>query len=296
MAERTRVPGEVGTAPARRPDFIVIGAMKCGTTTLFQWLDDHPDCRLSPDKEPHFFSRDREFRRGPEPYLALFADAPPGLVTGEASASYADPRIAPVVARRIHELAPEVKLIYLVRDPVARLKSHYLHEWQRSRERRPFPEALRSPDNPYVAMSRYADAARPFVEQFGRERLLVVATEALAGVDSPGWAMVTDHLGIARVPGKADRANVSATKIGFSPLLLRVWESGMLEHVRRVPSPVRRLGRSLLRGRTAALHRQAAAVAAAVVPPDLAAELGEQLRQVQLLSAGDDRRSGPEPG
>lgn len=63
------------------------------------------------------------------------------LVTGEASASYADPRVAGVVAERMSALVPDVRLVYLVREPVARLRSHYLHEYQRSRERRPLLEA-----------------------------------------------------------------------------------------------------------------------------------------------------------
>ncbi len=267
----------------RRPDFVVIGAMKAGTTTLFQWLDGHPGCHLPAVKEPHFFSRDEEYAAGPGGYLALFADAPDGWLTGEASASYADPRVAAVVAGRMRELAPDVRLVYLVREPVARLKSHYLHEWQRSRERRPLLEALADPDNAYAAMSRYVDAVTPFLEVFGADRVLVLGTEELASADGPGWARVTDHLGLAPLAGRSDRANVSAGKMAFNPVLLRLWESGVLDHVRRLPAPVRRAGRRLTGRATRRLHDQGEAVAATPLPPDLVDELTRQWHEVRLL-------------
>lgn len=272
---------QVSADGGRVPDFLIIGAMKSGTTTVFRWLEEHPGTRLPEAKEPHYFSRDDVFARGVGPYLALFADVPDSLVTGEASASYADPRIAARVAERVAALAPDVRLVYLVRDPVARLKSHYLHEWQRSRERRPFAEAVAAPDNPYVAMSRYADAAAPFVAELGPERLLVVGTEELAGPDSPGWRRVTDHLGLTPRAGSPDRANVTADKVAFSPFVLRLWESGLLHHLRRLPGPVRRLARRASRGATDELQRQAALVADAEVQDDVAAMLAEQLAAVR---------------
>lgn len=261
------------TDPRRRPDFIVIGAMKAGTSSLFQWLGTHPGCTLPPVKEPHFFSRDDRFAEGPDDYLALFAGAPPSTVTGEASASYADPRIAGTVARRMQELAPSVRLVYLVRDPVERLRSHYLHEWQRSRERRPVLEAVTAPDNPYVALSRYAETADRFSEVLGDDRLLVVPTPDLETADSPGWRRVTDHLGLPPHPGPAGRANVTAEKVAFNPLLLRLWEGGWLHRARRLPGPVRAAARRATRSATRDLREQTDLVRATELPDDLVAAL-----------------------
>jgi len=268
----------------RRPDVIVIGAMKAGTTSLFEWLGGHPQCRLSPVKEPHFFSREESFGRGVEGYLELFAGVPADLVTGEASASYADARIAPTVAARIREVAPEVRLVYLVRDPLARMRSHYLHEFQRSRERRDYLDAIADPGNPYVAMSQYADTAAAFLDVFDRDRLLVLRTEDLSGADAPGWAAVTRHLGIAPLPGREDRANVSADKVAFNPTVLRLWESGWLDPVRRLPGPARRAARRLTGGATRDLRARELLVKQQQVPPEVAEPLLRQWHDVQRLA------------
>ncbi len=260
----------------RVPDVIVIGAMKAGTTTLFRWLDSHPGCQLSPVKEPHFFSRQEAGPQALADYLGLFADVPEDLVTGEASASYADPRIARQVAGRIAEVTPAVRLVYLVRDPVERMRSHYLHEWQRSRERRPFAEAIAAADNPYVALSRYADTAEQFREVFG-DALLVVPTDDLAGAEGRGWRTVTDHLGLDPHPAPDVRSNVTTGKSAFTPWMLRLWESGWLDRARRMPRPVRRLALRATSGATRALHEQSAAVERAPVPGELEEELRAQL-------------------
>ncbi len=264
----------------RRPDVIVVGAMKAGTTSLFEWLDGHPQCRLSPVKEPHFFSRDERFAQGVENYLELFADVPADLVTGEASASYGDPRVAATVATRIRDVAPDVRLIYLVRDPVARMKSHYLHEFQRSRERRDFLEAIAEPGNPYVAMSQYADTAAKFLDVFARDQLLVARTEDFSSAGAPGWEQVTHHLGIDVREGRRDRANVSADKVAFSPAVLRLWQSGRLDAVRRLPPPVRRAARRLTGRATRALRTREQLVAQQEVPPTIAEPLLAQWAEV----------------
>lgn len=264
------------TSEHRRPDFVVIGAMKAGTTTLFRWLNAHPGCRLSPVKEPHFFSRDERFEEGPWTYLELFRDVPSELVTGEASASYADARIARKVANRMGDLIPDAKVIYLVRDPVARLRSHYLHEWQRSRERRPLLEALADPANPYLAFSRYEDAFAPFRAVYGNSRALVVDTSSFTDASSAGWDRVTEFLRLTPQPGAEERANVSSEKMAFNPPLLRLWESGLLERARVLPRPVRRAGRLIAAPATRRLRREASAVQKTALPLDLVDELNHQ--------------------
>lgn len=262
--------------PRRVPDFVIIGAMKAGTTTVFRWLESHPGCALPIVKEPHYFSRESRFKRGPSWYLAHFAELPSGLLTGEASASYADPRIAEVVSERMVDLLPDLRLIYLVRSPEARLKSHYLHEWQRSRERRPFDAAVRDPHNPYVAMSCYADSVSPFVERYGPESVLIVDLEALRASQGPGWPALTAHLGLAPLAGPEEHANRSGAKVAFSPLVLRIWQRGGLDLVGRAHPGVRRLGRRLAGRRTALLERTRRQVLEARLPEQVAARLADQ--------------------
>ncbi|WP_167305783.1 sulfotransferase domain-containing protein [Nocardioides euryhalodurans] len=270
----------------RLPDFVVIGAMKAGTTSLFRWLGTHPGCDLPEVKEPHFFSRDDEYARGIAAYRDYFAATDPALLTGEASASYADPRIAGVVAERLHAAVPSARLVYLVRHPGERLKSHFLHERQRSRERRSLPEALADPANPYVALSCYADAVTPFLRRFGSDAVLLLHLADLAGADAPGWDRLTDFLGLDHAPGTDERANETRSKVAFNPLLLKLWEAGWLERVGRLPGPVRRAGRAVLGRSTASLQDQALEVRDLVLPDPVQRRLTEQWAGVhELLGA-----------
>lgn len=103
-----------------QPDFIIIGGQKCGTTSLYNYLIQHPEIVAAATKEVHFF--DLQFDKGVEWYEAQF---PENGITGEASPYYI---FHPLVPQRIYQLYPNVKLIALLRDPVARTISHYFHE------------------------------------------------------------------------------------------------------------------------------------------------------------------------
>src|SRR5688572_21649590 len=109
-----------------RRHFIIIGAMKAGTTSLFRFLTSHPEISGPQAKELHYFSLDAA-RLGRVGYSLKFLGLP-GPVLGEASPSYAEyPRFGDT-ARRIRMLLPRVKLIYCVRDPLERMRSHFNHE------------------------------------------------------------------------------------------------------------------------------------------------------------------------
>ena len=113
----------------RLPDFLVVGGMKCGSTTLHGHLSNHPDLFLCSPKEPQFFSRDAVFSRGLDWYRSLFEEAGERLC-GEASTCYSRAPHFGDVAKRIHAHLPDAKLMYLVRHPVDRAYSHYRHEAQ----------------------------------------------------------------------------------------------------------------------------------------------------------------------
>ncbi len=105
------------------PDFLIIGAQKAGTTSLFHYLNQHPDIFMPSAKEVHFF--DLHYETGIEAYQSLFSEAADsGKVTGEASPYYL---FHPCVPERVKTHLPDVKLIILLRDPVARAFSHYHH-------------------------------------------------------------------------------------------------------------------------------------------------------------------------
>jgi len=124
------------------PDFIIIGSQKCGTTFLYDELAKHPRVAPAITKEIHFF--DFNFQRGIDWYRACFArprrpEHGQARISGEASPYYI---FHPLVARRIAEVAPQAKLIALLRNPVNRAYSHYQHEVRLGFERLPFDQAL----------------------------------------------------------------------------------------------------------------------------------------------------------
>lgn len=180
------------------PNLIVIGAMKCGTSALHYYLDLHPSISMSRPKELDFFIDDRagvdtrlldprelsllpsppagNWSRGVDWYASHFPpDAP---VRGESSPSYTDPS-RPCVAERMASVVPGARLVFLVRDPIARAISHYEHLRARGHERRSLDQALARTRGPYVARSRYHAALEPFLARFPASRILVITQEEL---------------------------------------------------------------------------------------------------------------------
>ncbi|MEQ9237522.1 sulfotransferase domain-containing protein [Coleofasciculus sp. E2-BRE-01] len=108
------------------PYFLIIGAAKSGTTTLYQYLCRHPQVYMSTPKEPEFFARDDRYAKGIEWYASLFSQAEPHQICGEASTIYTLWPHFPETAARIARWLPHVKLIYVMRHPVDRAYSYYV--------------------------------------------------------------------------------------------------------------------------------------------------------------------------
>ena len=93
------------------PDFVIIGAMKCATTTLHEQLDAQAGVFMSEPKEPNFFSNDEQFQRGIDWYLSLFSSAQPGDLCGESSTHYTKLPTYPSTIDRLKQHAPNAKFI-----------------------------------------------------------------------------------------------------------------------------------------------------------------------------------------
>ncbi|WP_420455803.1 sulfotransferase family protein [Rubrivirga sp.] len=159
------------------PTFLIIGAMKCGTTSLHYYLSLHPEIGMSAEKELAFFVAKRNWHRGERWYRRQFD--PAYGVRGEASPHYTCFSQFPDVPERMHALVPEARLIYLVRDPVDRLVSHYCHAVSMGREDRPLAEAVREPDSAYLARSQYHCQIARYLPYYGRDQILVVDQDDL---------------------------------------------------------------------------------------------------------------------
>jgi hypothetical protein len=154
----------------RLPNLIIVGVMKCGTTSLHYYLGLHPEIRMSREKELDFFIEERSWNRGVAWYARQF-DAR-GAVRGESSPNYTAAGRFPGVAARMRTVVPEAKLIFMVRDPIERLISHWIHNYAHGRERRAFADVL--DDERYLERSMYATQLRPYLEAFPREQILVL--------------------------------------------------------------------------------------------------------------------------
>lgn len=159
--------------------FLVIGAMKCGTTSLYYYLAEHPEIGMSRRKETDFFLTEHgNWSRGRDWYERQFPGTAP--VRGECSPNYTKRHLFESVPARIATVCPDVKLIYLVRDPIERAVSHYHGSRQQGRETRSFPTAVADLDESnYVLTSRYHWQLQPYLDRFSTKDLLVCSTEEL---------------------------------------------------------------------------------------------------------------------
>ena len=107
------------------PNFIVIGAAKCGTTSICDLLSSHPDVFMSNPKEPCFFSHMNEDFRTRDWYESLFDAVSGESAVGEGSTAYTHPDVIDATSRQILEAIPDCRLIYMVRHPIRRLESDW---------------------------------------------------------------------------------------------------------------------------------------------------------------------------
>ena len=161
-----------------RPDFIIIGAMKSATSTLHVQLSQQPGFWMTTPKEPNFFSDEDVWAKGLGWYAGLFDGAAEGDIRGESSTHYTKLPDYPDCLDRMRAHVPDARLIYVMRHPVDRLISHYMHGWLNGSIRGGLDEAVsRYPE--LVQYGCYAMQLRPFLETYGPDKILPVFFERL---------------------------------------------------------------------------------------------------------------------
>lgn len=105
-----------------KPNLFIIGGAKCGTTSLWHMLNSHPEVFMSYPKEPNFFSFS-DYKERLNKYENLFANVSNEKIIGEASPIYSQTILVPQISKRIYDYNPNAKIIYIVREPIDRLKS-----------------------------------------------------------------------------------------------------------------------------------------------------------------------------
>lgn len=243
------------TGQGRLPDFVILGAMKAGSTTLWRYLIRHPQIFMPTDsKEPQFFSRDQNFEKGEDWYRQLFLGAGPSQICGEASTCYSRYPAYPMAASRMAALVPQVKLIYVLRHPVERLYSHYVHEMSsrfvRQGGKLPSFQRFASEDEEARCASRYSFQIDHLTRYFDPSQLLIVLTDDLEKQPARVLADVQSFLEVDYWSLTADRpeyANTSIERVNRTPKM--IWGRRM-KTLRRnlvikrlidgIPTPVRR--------------------------------------------------------
>lgn len=174
----TTAPSQVHADPSPKspegvlPTFVVVGGMKCGTSSLYHYLRLHPEVAMAAKKELAYFTEEGNWREGESWYRSWFS--PEDRVRGEASPQYTCYPHFAGVPERMHALIPDALLIYVVRDPVERLISHYRHNVASGRESRSLTEALDEPDSMYLARSQYHRQLERYLDLYDRDQILVL--------------------------------------------------------------------------------------------------------------------------
>ena len=160
------------------PNFLIIGAARCGTTSLYHHIRKHPDIFMPANKEPLFFTENGRgmWKLGVHWYENLFVGWNGETAVGEASTGYSKAPILGDVAEKIHRVIPDVRLIYILRDPVAQIVSHY--RWIAYHQ-----GAIRSLDTMImdsdflVDVASYAFQLKQYLQFFSCDKILVMQFE-----------------------------------------------------------------------------------------------------------------------
>lgn len=221
------------------PDFVIIGAMKCGTSTLHAQLAAQKQFFMSEPKEPNFFSNDEIYAKGAAWYRGLFRDAPEGAIKGESSTHYTKLPTYPKTIERLAALIPNAKFIYVMRDPIDRLVSHYIHEWTQGVITCGIDEAIgKHPE--LIDYSRYAWQLEPWVQRFGKDRILPVIFEEMTADPDTGLMRIAAFLGAeGEVAWKTDleAQNVSSERIRKFPFYALIVDNPVATVLRRTLIP-----------------------------------------------------------
>jgi len=230
--------------PRALPGAVILGAQKCGTTSLHGYLVQHPGVIPPLRKEVHYF--DLNYPRGEAWYRAHFGRTEEAGLNLDASPYYL---FHPAVPARLHALLPDAKLVVLLRDPVRRAYSHYWHERAKGREKLEFAEAIaaepgriasaearladgsldRSADHQhfsYLARGRYAEQLERWFALYPRERFHVVRFEDL--VREP-LGRLNDVLAFLGLPA-ASRVDLEARNTRRYPPLDPATAESLREH------------------------------------------------------------------
>ena len=193
----------------RMPDFCIIGSAKCGTSALNAMLAKQPGFAMSFIKESHYFSTDAMLEKGDDWYRGLYHAAKPGQLLGEASTSYTRYPLVDGTAARMAAANPDMKLIYVIREPLKRTESECLQTLKYTRNvlgednthmsLDEYYDMIEDPTHPHhtaiFSTSCYIDQIEAFDAHFPKENMLVLMQDDLKRDGAAVLERVCDFLG-----------------------------------------------------------------------------------------------------
>ena len=268
-------------ATGNLPNLIVIGAMKSGTTSLHDYLAQHPDVAMSTPKELDYFLEERNYTKGASWYRAHFQTDK--KIRGESSVNYTKRHAFKGVPQRMAATFGEVhpKFIYLLRDPVERLVSHFVDSINYGHIRLDYDinsDWVINQKSPLVLTSKYWFQLEPYLAHFAPEQFLIVTTEALRQDRLGTMNEIFDFLNLSPIGPKVQfdqTANVSDKKMLRNRLGYYVMHSPLVQQIKRtVPTP---LAKAITHSK---LYRSLTRTPARRLAVELTAESRRKLRDI----------------
>jgi hypothetical protein len=208
------------------PDFVIIGAMKCATSSLHEQLAIQPGIFMSDLKEPNFFSDDDQYDLGMDWYTDHFASASPESLCGESSTHYTKLPTYPHTIKRLQETLPHAKFIYVMRHPIDRLISQYVHEWSQRVISIEINQAIyQHPE--LIEYSLYTKQLEPYFQTFGKDKVLPIFFERMLTSSQEELEQICQFIGYKNQPKWDEELN--ASNVSSERMIKSAWRDAIVE-------------------------------------------------------------------
>lgn len=213
--------------------------MKAATSSLYDQLVRQPGIFMTMPKEPNYFSDDEQYYRGIDWYKSLFSDADDNDLLGEASTHYTKLPTYPDTIKRMQEINLKPKFIYVMRHPIDRLVSHYIHEWSQKVINVDINEAVEMYPE-LKAYSLYTKQLQPYIKAYGKDAILPVFFDRLKKYPQLELERICKFINYTGSPKwikDLPPSNVSSERIRRFPMYNLIIESPIAKLIRRTIIP-----------------------------------------------------------